>query len=149
MIKRELVISSFEGGSLNNEENGHLYGQDALAFKDGIIVVYPGQVGKGFGVMDINGKWILEPEYRFMDYEDGIISTLKEKEGRFIYFDITGKTLFEKNYPCTAFRDNYAFYIEKKRIYMMDRSGKTGLEIPEGYIPEDAYIIWNDWSRNK
>lgn len=112
-------------------------------FTDGVAPVI---IGPGVGAIDLNGYWIVEPEYANIIYYDGVI-TAKTYESQYVYFDKQGNKLWECGYPCTYVNDGYLFMLKDEKFFMLDSKGNEIMELPEGYMParHDLGEEWNVW----
>ena len=64
-------------------------------FTDGIAI---GVGAKGFGALNENGDWVVEPKYAQATYSDGVI-TVEASADRFLFFNKRGAMLLEWKYP--------------------------------------------------
>jgi len=144
-VSRNIIcVIDTEGNVI--KELGMSYYAYINGFKDGIALV---SMESGLmGAVNSDGDWVIEPEYKQVDYNNGVI-TAQVGDSHYVFFDKAGKTILERNDPCTYYKDGYFFALKDDRFYMQDINGNTIMQLPEGYMPvrrSFSNTIWNQWT---
>lgn len=96
-------------------------------YECGLAVVYAGH--ERYGLIDKSGNYVLEPEYDYITYSEGvIIGTNYEKNGSEV-FDLKGQKLFEADDYFSYFNEGLTGLYKKG---YMDKGGQLVISLP-GY----------------
>ncbi len=143
-VKKTFIID-FSGTTVV-DLGEYMFCRDGIGgFSDGVACGYKFEAG--YGAIDANGNWVVEPKYKHTDYNDSVI-TARADDSHFLFFDKYGKKLLECNYPSTYYNDGYFFMLKNDRIYMVDINGNTIMQLPEGYMPSRCKNVskaWDSW----
>ncbi len=112
---------------------------------DDHIYLFPVRVDNLWGYVNIEGKFVVEPDYSNADYFSCGLARV-EKDGLFGYIDETGSVVIPIEYAsATTFTENRAFVAKKfDIIYCIDNYGK---EVFPLYDSESATIFHNGISK--
>jgi hypothetical protein len=129
-------------GMANNNLQGGLH--DGIACVNGRI----NPANKpAYGAIDMDGNWVIEPNYQKMYYSNGVI-TAKTQDAEYEFYDTKGNLLSAYCYPCTYFEDGYFFMLKEDRFFLMDINGYTIMQLPQGYMPvrsDYTNLLWRQW----
>lgn len=109
----------------------------AYDFSNGVSAV--AQEKDKFGVIDKSGKWIVQPEYYFINrFNSGLAPFLKNKKGKYGYMNLKGEIVIEPKYDSAG-----EFYEERALVceILKDFDDSTcGFITPKGdYITDEIF----------
>jgi hypothetical protein len=95
---------------------------------NGYSVIYKSLLNSKAGLIDRNGKTILEPDYELVRYiSDGLASVYKDEKWGFV--NRSGEIVIEPKYEHTSyFSDGLAYFSENERYGFIDTNGDVVIE---------------------
>lgn len=123
------------------------------------VVLYDGDEKK-YGVVDLDGKWVIEPQYSYMRC-DGELYSVKDDDGNVGWVDKNGKVVIEPQFESCRWyylvETTYAFngsdlaYITAENCFI-NRKGERVYEDVPGYVESFAvkgrYLLDNNTAQN-